>query len=158
MTKSHIGKSIYFATAAPATHDDTGFEALSWVKVNGVQQLPQLGVSHADIDVPDLESGITNRLKGAGTGQQSQMTFRKVASDTGQGNLQTAAEGHPGTGSVKIILATGTGGIPATGDVVQYATGYVKDFVEVQGTETSHEGFSVQFQQNGLTVDGTEPV
>ena len=157
MTKSHIGKSLYFAPAAPATHDDTGFEALSWVKVNGVQQLPQLGVSHADIDVPDLESGNTTRLKGAGTGQQSQMSFRKVKDDTGQGNLRTAAEGHPGIGSVKIIRATGTGGAPDTGDEVQYATGYVKDFVENQGTETTHEGFSVQFQQNGLTVNSTEP-
>ena len=157
MTKAHIGKSIYVATAAPATHDAAGFEALSWVKANGVQQLPQLGVTHADIDVQDLESGRTNRLKGDATGQQSQMTFRTVSDDTGQGNIRTAAEGFPGTMSVKIIRGTGTGGAPDTGDDVQYATGYVKDFVENQGSVTTHEGFSVQFQQNGLTINATEP-
>lgn len=159
MTGSHIGKTIYVASALPATNDAAGFAALTWVKVNGVQVLPQLGVSHANIDVPDLQTGFTKGLKGAGSGNDSTMTFRDVASDTGQGNLRTAADagGDEGIMSIKIVKGSGAGEAPVAGDPVQYAQGYVHSFVEIQGDTTTHEGFSVNFKQNGLTVDATEP-
>ena len=159
MTGSHIGKTIFVATAAPATNNAAGFEALTWVKVNGVQVLPQLGVSHSNIDVPDLQSGFTSGLKGAGSGNDSTASFRMVAGDTGQGNVRTAANagGTGGTMSVKIVKGTGTDQAPETGDPVQYAQGYVHSYVEIQGDNSTHEGFSVNFKQNGLTVDATEP-
>lgn len=159
MTGSHIGKTIYVATAAPATNNAAGFEALTWVKVNGVQVLPQLGVSHSNIDVPDLQTGFTSGLKGAGSGNDSTASFRLVAGDTGQGNVRTAANsgGTGGTMSVKIVKGSGTDQAPVSGDPVQYAQGYVHSYVEIQGDNSTHEGFSVNFKQNGLTVDATEP-
>lgn len=157
MTKNHIGKTIYFASALPATNDDTGFEALTWVKVSGIQQLPQLGVTHAMIDVPDLQTGLTTGVKGAATGQDTQMSFRRVASDTGQGNIETAALSAEGLGSLKIVRGSGTAQAPATGDPVQYAQGIVHSYMEIQGDGTTHEGFMVSFRQNGLTVDAVNP-
>lgn len=159
MTGSHIGKTIYVATAAPATNDKAGFEALTWVKVEGAQVLPQLGVSHANIDVPDLQTGFTSGLKGAGSGNDSTMSFRNVASDTGQGNLRTAADagGDGGIVSLKIGKGSGTDEALETGDPVQYAHGYAHSFVEIQGDTTSHEGFSVNFKQNAVGVVDVEP-
>lgn len=159
MTQSHIGKTIYFAAALPATNTTAGFEALTWVKVDGVQVLPQLGVSHANIDVPDLQTGFTSGIKGAGSGNDSTASFRDVAGDTGQDNIRTAAQagGDGGVGSIKIVKGSGTDQAPVTGDPVEYAQGYVHSYVKIQGDTTSHEGFSVNFKQNAVTIDGTEP-
>lgn len=159
MTGSHIGKTIYIAEAIPATNDAAGFAALTWVKVNGVQTLPQLGVSHANIDVPDLQTGFTAGIKGAGSGNDSTMTFRDVPSDTGQADIRGLADagGTLGAGSIKIVKGSGVAQAPVAGDPVQYAQGYFHSFIEIQGDDSSHEGFSVNFKQNALTVDATEP-
>lgn len=159
MTGSHIGKTIYVAEALPASNDAAGFAALTWVKVNGVQTLPQLGVSHANIDVRDLQTGLTTGIKGAGSGNDSTMTFRMVASDAGQEDVRNRANagGTSGAASIKIVKGSGTNQAPVTGDPVQYAQGYLHSYVEIQGDDSSHEGFSVNFKQNALTVDATEP-
>jgi len=159
-TGSHIGKTLYVAEALPATNTAAGFEALTWVKVNGVQTLPQLGVSHNNIDVSDLQSGFTAGIKGAGSGNDSTMAFRLVASDAGQEDLRNRANagGTSGAISVKIVKGSGADQAPATGDPVQYAQGYAHSYVEIQGDDSSHEGFSVNFKQNALTIDATEPV
>jgi hypothetical protein len=116
-------------------------------------------VSHADIPVPDLQTGFTAGIKGAGTGNDSTMTFRMVASDAGQTDIRDLANagGTGGNCAIKIVKGSGTAQAPATGDPVQYAQGYVHSYVEIQGDDTSYEGFSVNFRQNDLTVDATEP-
>lgn len=158
MSRSHIGKTLWVAMAAPATNDASGFAALTWVKVNGVQVLPQLGITHSNIDVPDLEAGFTSGVKGAGSGNDSTASFRLVASDTGQTNIRNLAnEKGGGIGSIRITRGTGAGGAPATGNELQYATGYFHGYLENQGDDSSHEGFSVNFKQNGATVDATFP-
>lgn len=156
-TSNHIGKTLYVADALPATNDAAGFEALTWEKVNGLQQAPQLGVTHAGIEVPDLESGFTANLKGAGQGVTSQIQCRKVADDAGQGTLETQANDGQGLLSIKIVKGSGADNAPAAGDPVQYAQGFVHSFQEIQGNVTNHEGFEVTFQQNDFTVKDEEP-
>lgn len=156
-TDNHLGKTLYIATAAPATHDATGFEALSWTKVNGVQTMPQFGVSHASIDVPDLQTGTNNRVKGLQTGTDTTFQCRTVASDSGQGSCKTVANSADGIVSLKIGKGSGTGQALVSGDPVQYATGFLHSYREMQPTTTTHEGFEVTFSQNGLPVEDTEP-
>ena len=158
-TGSHIGKTIYVAEALPATNTSGGFEALTWVKAGGVQTLPQLGVSHNNIDVPDLQTGFTGGIKGAGSGNDSTATFRDVPADPGQEDIRGLADagGTLGAGSIKIVKGSGTDQAPVAGDPVQYAQGYFHSFLEIQGDDSSHEGFSVNFKQNALTIDATEP-
>jgi len=157
-TNSHIGKSVFFSTALPATNDAAGFEALTWVKVEGFQGGAQFGFDHADIDVPDLQSGLTPRLKGMGTGAASTLSFRKVATDTnGQGGLKTLADGNGTVGSIKIGRGSGAGGALETGDPVEYAAGYFKSFTSMEASGTTHEGFTVVFQQNAPSVEDDEP-
>lgn len=160
-TRNSIGKTIYVAQALPATNNAAGFEALTWVQAKGVQTLPQLGVSHSGIDVPDLATGFTASVKGAATGVESTMSFRRVSADAGQIDIKEQSDNGQGLLSVKIVTGTGVdagdGPAPVTGDRVQYAQGYVHSYQENQGDTTTHEGFTVTFRQNALTVDATEP-
>jgi len=158
-TGSHIGKTIYVAPAAPATNDTAGFEALTWTKVDGVQTLPQFGISNADIPVGDLQTGFTSGVKGAGTGNDSTCSFRDVAGDAGQAQARSLADapGTGGTASVRIVKGSGPDQAPATGDPVEYAHGYLHSYIRNQGDDSSHEGFSVNFRQNAFTVEDVMP-
>lgn len=156
-TDNQIGKTLYIATAAPATHDATGFEALSWTQVKGVQTGPQFGVSHASIDVPDLQTGENSRVKGLQTGVDTSFTCRTVDSDTGQASCKTVAESADGIVSLKLGKGSGTDQALTSGDPVQYATGFLHSYREIQPTTSSHEGFEVTFSQNGVTIVDTEP-
>lgn len=158
-TQNHIGKTIYVVAALPATNTEAGFEALTWVKAAGVQQTPQLGVSHANIDVEDLESGFTAGVKGAATGMDSQMAFRDMGAgtmDAGQAIIKAQANNQRGPMSVKIVDGSGINGAPVAGDPVQYAQGYAHSYQENQGNVSNFKGFTANFKQNALTVDGTE--
>ena len=157
MTANNIGKTLYQASAAPATNNTAGFEALTWVLVSGGISLPQLGVSHSMIDVPDLQTGFTSAVKGAAQGVDTTATFRDVASDTGQANLETLGVSQGGVGSIKIVTGTGTDNAPVTGDVVEYAQGIIHSFQPNQADNSTFEGFTVGFRQNDFTVAGTQP-
>lgn len=159
-TKSNIGKTLYVAAALPATNDAEGFEALTWVKVNGVVQGPQFGITHANIDVPDLETGFTSGVKGSGSGQDSQMQFRidRDVVDEGRDLILTEAQSAQGQVSLRLVRGTGVNNAPVVGDEVQYAQGYLHSYVENQATTDSYEGFSVNFKQNAPTVIDELPV
>jgi len=157
MSTSFIGKTLWVALALPATNTASAFAALTWVQVKGVQTLPQFGISHNAIDVPDLQSGLTTGIKGAATGNDSTATFRIVASDTGQGHMKTLADAQSGVCSLRIVKGSGTDNAPASGDPVEYAQGFLHSYLPVQGDDTNHEGFSVNFRQNAATVVSTIP-
>ncbi|AHD02950.1 hypothetical protein [Leisingera methylohalidivorans] len=161
MTQNHLGKTIFVAKALPATNDSAGFEALTWVQAKGLITLPQLGTSHSMIDIPDLSTGFTTAVKGAGQGVDTTMTFRKVDGDTGQADLIGQAIDNDGILSVKIVNGTGTdtghGPAPVTGDAVEYAQGIAHSYQPNQGDNSSHEGFQAGFRQNALTVEATQP-
>ena len=158
MTDNLIGTSIWGAAALPATNNTAGFEALTWVKINGLIAAPVFGITHANIDVPDLQSGFTGGVKGAGTGDDTSATFRAVGSDTGQGNVETAANSPAGIFSLKIVKrGSGTANAPAAGDAVEYAQGYVHSYKDNQADGGQFEGFTVNFKQNDFTIKDVEP-
>lgn len=153
-----IGYRVYYSTTLPATNDASGFEALSWSATVGLVQAPQFGASHEGIDIPDLLTGFTRSVKGAATGNDTQMMFHTEDGTTGHDDLRTQAEGEAGDIALKLVKdGTGSGGAPATGDAVEYAQGYLHSFVRNQATTSAYEGFSVNFRQNDFTVEDTEP-
>lgn len=158
MTDNTIGWSIYLEDAHPATNDAAGFEALTWTLVGGLVQGPQFGISHNIIEIPDLLTGFTDVVKGAGTGVDTQMQFRAVDSDTGQALAKTVAESENGVASLKLVVdGTGAAGAPATGDTVVYAQGILHSYQPNQPTITSYDGFSVSFRQKKLAIYATQP-
>lgn len=154
---NHLGHLLYVSAALPATNNDTGFEALTWTLVNGVQQLPQLGFNHSMIEVGDLASGVETAEKGAGRGADTTIMCREITADAGQVILRAQGDDDDGLISVKLAKPTGAGGTLATGDVVQYAQGLAHSLVDNQGNLTSYEGFQIGFRQNAKTVTDTEP-
>jgi hypothetical protein len=158
-TKTNIGKSVFYSPALPATNDAAGFEALTWTEVEHPIQAPQFGITHANVDVPDLKTGFTTGAKGAASGVDSQSSYRidGGALKTGQSALKTAAETLDTVGSFKVGRGSGTDGALETGDPVEYAQGYVHSYNENQATTDTYEGFSVNFKQNAVSVKATEP-
>lgn len=158
MSQSQIGKTVYVAEALPATNNEAGFDALTWVKVNGLVSIGSLGISHSNIDVPDLQTGFTKGVKGAATGNDVPMAFAMVASDAGQEDIRglANASGTGAVGSIKVVRGTGASQAPAVGDAVQYAQGYFHTYAETEASDTSYEGFTVQFKQNAATVTALE--
>jgi len=159
MSQPHLLKAIYVSTSLPATNTEAGFEALTWVRVAHPVVGPQFGVSNANIDVPNLETGFTLGAKGAGSGQDSTMTFATVAADAGQVALKglAAAGGPGGNCSIKVARISAPGGDPATGAALTFAQGYAHSYIENPADTTSYEGFTVNFKQNAAAVSGTAP-
>ena len=157
-TENFIGQTLYVSAALPATNTAAGFEALTWTKAGGIQQLPQLGTSNAIIDVEDLQTGFTSGVKGAGSGNDSQMAFRDTGTpDDGQAIIKTAANGANGAMSIKIVEGSGTAQAPVSGDPVEYAQGFAHSYLFNQGNVSNHKGFTANFKQNALSVSATEP-
>lgn len=159
-TKNDIGKRIYVVAGVPATNDTAGFEALTWVWARYHTTLPQLGITHNEIQIPDMEQGFDKIVKGAATGVTTTISFRVDNNDRdnpGQLIVQGQAIDEDGDISIKIVDGSGADGEPATGDLVQYAQGIAHSYQPNQGTTDSYEGFTVTFRQNEQTVPATEP-
>ena len=162
-TKSHVGKSVYYATSAPATNNAAGFEALTWIKIPGYMGGFQFGMTHADIDAGDLEQGEIPTIRGMASFQESTGTFRNRS-----GDMLAAQETFKGlveagiVPAIKIVRGTGVamddgGKAPATGDQTEYCQGYFKSPVDMEQSPTTHEGFSVAFKQNAVAVKAAHP-
>ncbi|MGB0854238.1 MAG: hypothetical protein ACPGSI_13175 [Pikeienuella sp.] len=163
MSNNHIGKTLWMKSIAPAANTSAGFEALTgtWTQITGANTLPVFGVSHNNIDVPDLATGFTSGVKGAGSGRDTQFAFRGIPLDAGQVAAIAAANDAQGIVSLKIVDGSGTdsgaGPAPVTGDAVEYAHGYLHSYEPNQGSDSTHEGGSINFKQNAPTVAATEP-
>lgn len=159
MAQPHLLKAIFVSDAAPATNDAAGFEALTWTRVAHPVTGPSFGFTHANIDIPNLETGLTEGAKGAGSGQDSTMSFATVAADTGQLLIKQLADtgGPGGYGSIKVSRIDAPNGDIVAGNAVQYSTGYFGTYNENTMDTTSYEGFSVNFKQNTPHIITTEP-
>ena len=154
--QNDIGKTMYLAMEHPATNDAAGFEALAWVKVNGIQSIGERGIAHEGIDVPDLQTGFTSQVKGGGAGMDTTLVFRKVDDDTGQMNMKTMAEGDDGNVSIKLVEGSDANQEPVAGDPVEYAWGIAHSYRPREASISSYKGFSVIFRNNALWIDTTE--
>ena len=159
ITSNYIGETIFVSAGNPTANTAAAFALLTWTKANGIQQLPELGTTNANIDVEDLESGFTTGVKGAAAGNDSSMAFRSLsASDTGQEIIRTAANGQQGLLSIRIVDGSGVANAPVAGDPLIYAQGYAHSFVENQGNSGAFKGFTASFKQNALSIVATVPV
>tara|TARA_R110000851_G_C12776578_1_gene534798 strand:- start:12 stop:500 length:489 start_codon:yes stop_codon:yes gene_type:complete len=161
MTNNNIGLTLWGVAGAPATNDAAGFAALTWVQLKGHQTAPVFGVTHNNIDVSDLGTGFTSGVKGAATGNDATFTYHGDGTDTGIATAIVAAEDMAGIYSLKIVRGSGTdagdGPAPVTGDIVEYAHGYLHTYAPNEKDDASFEGASINFKQNAPTVKSTQP-
>lgn len=157
MSTNDIGFAVYVSAALPATNTEVGFDALLWTKVPGVQSIGEFGVTHEGVDVPDLESGFTRQVKGAGSGVNTSMTFRRVQGDAGQAAIKAIADGADGVCAVKLIKLSAPPN-PTVGDRVFYGQGIMHSYTIREKSVTSHDGFSVVFRNNALWLEEVEDI
>ena len=148
MSTSDIGTAVAIATGAPATNDKAGFEALTWVVINGIIEAPTFATTHSAIDVPDLATGFTTGLKGAETGVASSLVWRTIAADAGQTAVIAAALARA-TYSIRTIEPGAA--------VYKYAQGIIMDYEPNKPTVSSFEGGQVMFRPNAQGVVTTAP-
>lgn len=156
--RNYIGTTLYASATLPATNDAAGFEALTWTKVEKNTTLPTFGFTHSLITADPLESGITEKVKGMGVGQASDVACELVDADAGQVLLRTTARDAQGNMSFKVGFGSGADNALVSGDEVVYAQGISHSYREVEGNGTTSRGFIVTFDQTLVEVNAEEPV
>jgi len=150
MSDIHIASVVQIATGVPATFDKAGYEALTWVTIEGMVEAPSFGSTHADINIPSLATGRTKIFKGADTGVSSSLAWSYVAADAGQAAILAAAQAATGEYSLSVTDPDDVN--------VEYCSGIVKDYLPNKPTTTSFAGASVNFVPNYNSVVTTTPV
>jgi hypothetical protein len=146
MSTNDIGTTIAIATGLPATFDEAGYEALTWVNVAGLQSVGEVGDEHETISVPDLTLGRIRQIKGAATGTTIPVALREVPSDAGQTAAEAAAKAAGGEYSFRI-------GEP--GGKEQYVSGVAMSWKRNERSTGSYAGFTFSVTTNYPTVTGT---
>lgn len=107
---SSVGTAVSVSAAAPATYDDTGFEALTWSLCGELAELPSFGSESALATHTPLKTGVVAKRRGSVNYGSVALTMAASEDDAGQGILQTKAEAAAGSDasvSVKVVLVNG---------------------------------------------------
>ena len=127
-----IGSTFAIATGEPATVDQAGYEALTFVEVGNVATIGGTGDTHADITPPpDLKTGRQLHFTGASDGGEVAITIHtEDFADTGQDAVR-AANGMRANYSFQITDPDGN---------VEYSFGRVVSYRKIEKSATSYEG------------------
>lgn len=149
MTQVSIGKRLYISATAPATNTLAGYQALTWIKVGGIVSVGQIGFSHATIEAPDLESGITETLKGAQSGTGGQAAYKYIEGDAGQAAI-VAANATRDNVAIQVV--------DPDGETSSYWTGIVHSLIDTEASVTTYEGSTFTFVPNSARVRGASDI
>lgn len=147
-TYTDLGLTTKIAVGKPATEDQLGYGALSWIEWGCVVSLPQRGDTVEDIAEPCLSSGRNEHFGGMKDGGILEIPFKFVEGDAGQALVRAAA----GTNDVYSIQEV---------DIDGTATFYYGRFQAVQrreSTTSSNKGYIAMFAVNSDRFTGTEEV
>jgi len=146
MSTNDIGTTLAIATGVPATFDEAGYEAMTWVNIGGLVSVGEIGDDHETISVPDLTLGRIRTLKGAATGTTVPVALREVLGDAGQAAAALAAKSASGEYSFRVTDPAGTD---------DYASGVAMAWKRAGRSTGSYAGFTFSFTTNYPTVTGT---
>lgn len=114
------GTTLSVASAPPATNDQAGFAALTYVPVGEITDLGEFGKMYNLVTHMPLGTRQTIKRKGAYNNGTVQVVLGRVPSDAGQAAL-IAGRDSDVSRSIRIVLQTGTI-IYFTAQVMQYTT------------------------------------
>jgi hypothetical protein len=146
MSTNDIGTTLAIATGLPATFDEAGYEAMTWVNIAGLVSIGEVGDDHETISVPDLTLGRIRTIKGAATGTTIAIALREVLLDAGQAAAEVAAKAAGGEYSFRV-------GEPAGKE--QYFSGVCMSWKRTERSTGSYAGFTFSVTTNYPTVTGT---
>jgi hypothetical protein len=153
MSVNLIGARLAIATGRPATLDQAGYAALTWVEATaGTVSIGAIGDTNETITVPDLTTGRNRTIKGAVTGDVVNIALSRQRQTTGGGALsaaqaafQAAAQAIGGENSIRVVEAGASG-------PTHYFTGTVMNWKTTEMTTTSYAGFTFDVAINTTPV------
>jgi len=89
---SGSGSKLYVSSALPATHDQAGFEALSWTLVKEVSEIGEYGREYDAIEHAPIDTRIVETIKGNYREGGLPLTIGSVPADAGQVIMLAASE------------------------------------------------------------------
>lgn len=148
MSGIHIEGTLEIATGVPATFDKAGYEALTFVEVDGMIEAPTFASTHGDISIPLLK-GWTKIRKGPETGVSSSIVYSSEAGDDAGQLAVLAACRARGEYSLRWT--------PPDATSVKYSSGILKDYQPNKPTQSSYEGATCNFVPNYVPIAATPP-
>lgn len=143
--KTNIGVTLGVVVGLPATHDEAGFDALTFIDAGIVTQLPDVGGS-ADVSSYDpMSDGVRKKLPGVIDYGSGTITFVHDESDAGLILLNGAFDGANQGADVSFSLTD------SAGDVVWF-TSKVFSFVKVYGSTGDVIGATVNIEMDSKIV------
>lgn len=104
-----VGSSIFISAALPATFDVTGYDALTWIEIDEVDDIPEYGSDSSVITRTPLKDGITRKRKGAANFGSFAPNGALVEGDPGQAAVKNAAKpSSKAPVAIKVLKADGS--------------------------------------------------
>ena len=148
---NYIGQTLKAALGAPATNDQAGNAALTFVEMVGYSMVPTNRFSTSDIDTDDLLSGIVLGQKGGATGDNQTIAFHKSNGEGGHAEMELWAAFDQGQQVTFEVTS-------ADGTTANFLTGILRNYKPKEGSLTNDDGFTVDFRQNRQQFTGTPTV
>lgn len=148
---SSVGTKLSVAAARPATHDSTGFAALTFALAGEVSEIPEFGAESALATHTPLATGVVAKRAGSVNYGSVALTLALSEDDDGQAILNTQANLAPGqdkNASVKVEFPTGE---------VRYFTAQVMSFKENVGNADAIAMGSVTLEIDSTIVKVAAP-
>lgn len=143
--QTSTGIALSVVADLPATEDDTGYAALTWVEVGEVVDLPEYGPTVQVVESNPLKTGITEKYPGFTNFGSIAIGLELDTEDAGQQILEAAI--NPGGAfvphSFKIEFADGT---------IEYFHGGVFSYTRAPGSANSMVGSTAQAEINSIIV------
>lgn len=104
---SGSGTCVSISAAAPASHDATGFSALTWTALGELETLGEINIRHDSISFASLCSGKTTIIKGSEQGIEVDIGVAMDRKDAGQALMTTARKSLTARMAIKIVDSAG---------------------------------------------------
>lgn len=101
------GTCVSISSAAPATHDVTGFAALTYTTLGELETVGEINIRHESVNFTNLCSGKTSLIKGAEQGVEFDIGVAMDRDDAGQAMMTTARKSLTAKLSIKIVDSAG---------------------------------------------------
>ena len=145
-TYGDLGTVFKVSAAKPASHDQTGYDALTWTAVGGVVSLPERGDAVEDVSEPTLTDGRVEHFNGVKDGGVLSIPIKYIEGDAGLAILKAGA----GTNTVHSFQE-----IHPDGEATFYY-GRIKQLMRRESTPSSFKGYILEVAVNSGRFEGTE--
>ena len=148
--QTSTGVSFSVVAETPATPDVAGFEALTFVEVGEVTDVPEYGASASVVEHMPLATGVVEKYKGFINFGSMSVSLGRDVDDAGQALLKAAV-----TGAGKNVEHSFKIGFPDGSS--EYATGKVFSYTTNPGSANSIVGSTANIEINTEVVEAAAP-